>query len=206
MNRCRLGGRPGGQPVPAVWSDIAKPRAEIPMAGLKSGPRAAVAQLARASACHAEGRGFESHQPLCAPLSGGAFSSLRLICPAPWRSGYAAACKAVYTGSIPVGASRTDKPDPALQSGKRRVRPALDSPVGADNPRLFRCRTGEHWRTKIHHAAPGLASAPAGSCNGPPRYRCRGIGEGVELLVIYSRSPAASRAFSGTRSVNSALD
>src|SRR3954454_20421651 len=26
--------------------------------------RAAVAQLARASACHAEGRGFESHQPL----------------------------------------------------------------------------------------------------------------------------------------------
>ncbi len=24
--------------------------------------------------------------------------------PAPWRSGYAAACKAVYTGSIPVGA------------------------------------------------------------------------------------------------------
>ena len=26
--------------------------------------------------------------------------------PAPWRSGYAAACKAVYTGSIPVGASR----------------------------------------------------------------------------------------------------
>ena len=25
---------------------------------------------------------------------------------APWRSGYAAACKAVYTGSIPVGASR----------------------------------------------------------------------------------------------------
>ena|SRR5690242_20435704 len=25
--------------------------------------------------------------------------------PAPWRSGYAAACKAVYTGSTPVGAS-----------------------------------------------------------------------------------------------------
>ena len=31
---------------------------------LNSSPRAAVAQLARASACHAEGRGFESHQPL----------------------------------------------------------------------------------------------------------------------------------------------
>jgi hypothetical protein len=75
------------------------------VAGLESGRRAAVAQLARASACHAEGRGFESHQPLRAPLSGAAFSSLRLLCPAPWRSGYAAACKAVYTGSIPVGAS-----------------------------------------------------------------------------------------------------
>ena len=31
---------------------------------LSCAPRAAVAQLARASACHAEGRGFESHQPL----------------------------------------------------------------------------------------------------------------------------------------------
>jgi hypothetical protein len=33
--------------------------------------------------------------------------------PAPWRSGYAAACKAVYTGSIPVGASL-----PALHVGR----------------------------------------------------------------------------------------
>ena len=31
--------------------------------------------------------------------------------PAPWRSGYAAACKAVYTGSIPVGASVASRPD-----------------------------------------------------------------------------------------------
>src|SRR4051812_32636951 len=31
--------------------------------------RAAVAQLARASACHAEGRGFESHQPLASTHS-----------------------------------------------------------------------------------------------------------------------------------------
>src|SRR3954471_5423664 len=35
-----------------------------PRPRLYSAPRAAVAQLARASACHAEGRGFESHQPL----------------------------------------------------------------------------------------------------------------------------------------------
>src|SRR6187399_3471034 len=35
-----------------------------PSPQLYSPPDAAVAQLARASACHAEGRGFESHQPL----------------------------------------------------------------------------------------------------------------------------------------------
>src|SRR5204862_7079330 len=32
------------------------------------------------------------------------YSPGTLALPAPWRSGYAAACKAVYTGSIPVGA------------------------------------------------------------------------------------------------------
>src|SRR5690348_16836183 len=39
-------------------------------ASAKLAPRADVAQLARASACHAEGRGFESHHPLLvkAPL------------------------------------------------------------------------------------------------------------------------------------------
>ena len=36
-------------------------------------PRAAVAQLARASACHAEGRGFESHHPLLKPPETGVF-------------------------------------------------------------------------------------------------------------------------------------
>src|ERR1700743_3108919 len=35
---------------------------------------------------------------------------------APWRSGYAAACKAVYTGSIPVGAlPRDSAPMHAIQ-------------------------------------------------------------------------------------------
>src|SRR3954447_10743844 len=41
--------------------------------------RAAVAQLARASACHAEGRGFESHQPLS--------RASYVICPARARRG-----------------------------------------------------------------------------------------------------------------------
>ena len=34
--------------------------------------------------------------------------TLEEACSARWRSGYAAACKAVYTGSIPVRASNTD--------------------------------------------------------------------------------------------------
>src|SRR3954463_16225335 len=42
--------------------------------------RAAVAQLARASACHAEGRGFESHQPLAErPLHERLFRVLRSL-------------------------------------------------------------------------------------------------------------------------------
>src|SRR5215216_3350699 len=41
--------------------------------------------------------------------------------PAPWRSGYAAACKAVYTGSIPVGASLPrPRLDPIRASGEDR--------------------------------------------------------------------------------------
>ena len=40
--------------------------------------------------------------------------------PAPWRSGYAAACKAVHTGSIPVGASTAGrKLEPAVLSQAR---------------------------------------------------------------------------------------
>jgi hypothetical protein len=39
---------------------------------------------------------------------------------APWRSGYAAACKAVYTGSIPVGASRES---PATAGSFRALTP-----------------------------------------------------------------------------------
>ena len=41
-----------------------RPGCRIPRCKARIRHRAAVAQLARASACHAEGRGFESHQPL----------------------------------------------------------------------------------------------------------------------------------------------
>ena len=49
--------------------------------------------------------------------------------PAPWRSGYAAACKAVYTGSIPVGAFPANQLFPASQLGLRRMRPIRLKPV-----------------------------------------------------------------------------
>jgi hypothetical protein len=42
--------------------------------------------------------------------------------PAPWRSGYAAACKAVYTGSIPVGAFAIGAESPLTPGGLARVR------------------------------------------------------------------------------------
>src|SRR5215218_6562138 len=47
-------------PVPTVHIQARR----APRPGLYCCLRAAVAQLARASACHAEGRGFESLQPL----------------------------------------------------------------------------------------------------------------------------------------------
>src|SRR3954463_3467316 len=54
---------PGRWPCPKLgWGTPVGP-------GLYCGPRAAVAQLARASAWHAEGRGFESHQPLASTHS-----------------------------------------------------------------------------------------------------------------------------------------
>ncbi len=44
-------------------------------------PRAGVAQLARASACHAEGRGFESHHPLHSLL----FVHIGSLCSLAWQ-------------------------------------------------------------------------------------------------------------------------
>jgi hypothetical protein len=51
--------------IPAASSP---PASRARSSALSCAQRAAVAQLARASACHAEGRGFESHQPL--PVAG----------------------------------------------------------------------------------------------------------------------------------------
>ena len=55
-----------GRPAPSSGTTerAARPSSGPPEHGYTHRPSAAVAQLARASACHAEGRGFESHQPL----------------------------------------------------------------------------------------------------------------------------------------------
>src|SRR5215210_9429908 len=54
--------------------------------------------------------------------------------PAPWRSGYAAACKAVDTGSIPVGASTPSAAPPhemlAPRGHRHRPLPASSRPPG----------------------------------------------------------------------------
>src|SRR5687767_14339905 len=56
-----------------------------------TGRRADVAQLARASACHAEGRGFESHHPLCESPAYGAFLLSRVAAWVPVVSRFASA-------------------------------------------------------------------------------------------------------------------
>src|SRR5439155_12739159 len=56
---------PGGRPRLAAGALRGRLRAPGP--GLYWTADADVAQLARASACHAEGRGFESHHPLRSP-------------------------------------------------------------------------------------------------------------------------------------------
>jgi hypothetical protein len=53
-------------------------------AALSCAQRAAVAQLARASACHAEGRGFESHQPLSEKLRFCGAFQLSVVWAGPW--------------------------------------------------------------------------------------------------------------------------
>jgi hypothetical protein len=52
--------------------------------------------VGRMSPCQGEGRGFESHRPLCTQV-------------ASWPSGKARVCKTLITGSNPVDASKCKK-------------------------------------------------------------------------------------------------
>src|SRR5690242_2700023 len=58
---------------------------------------------------------------------------------APWRSGYAAACKAAYTGSIPVGASRRASCGRGLKADGRVT---YSRPTGMRGTRLWAATVG----------------------------------------------------------------
>ena len=72
----------GRSPAPDVEEAARKARCPG-FAGLYSGAHADVAQLARASACHAEGRGFESHHPLSGNPAWRGFLRQEALSPSP---------------------------------------------------------------------------------------------------------------------------
>src|ERR671919_275943 len=146
---------------------------------------------------------------------------------APWRSGYAAACKAVDTGSIPVGASDLARDGPPGQArigsmvrgcallyrrarrlppGVRSVRVAAGGgPVLRDRRLQAIDRPATRWATLIVVAL--LAALPAaaqartfkieGVVTGPPAAR------GGAVTVPFKVTPRVGRALNlGTRNVS----
>ena len=61
--------------------------------------------VGRAQPCQGWGREFESRFPLQTLHQSASSQRCRLVARAEWQSGHAAACKAVYAGSIPTSAS-----------------------------------------------------------------------------------------------------
>jgi hypothetical protein len=94
--------------------------------------------------------------------------------PAPWRSGYAAACKAVYTGSIPVGASSR-----RAKSGAHRGEAC---PEGVPDSLEAAAR---HARSKWASRSAALR-APSPSYPSEPMKRCTKCSE-VKPLAEFSR-------------------
>jgi hypothetical protein len=76
------------------------------------------------------------------------------------------ACKAVYTGSIPVGAFRTSKPNSALQC---RLRPSPGSRLAPVVAGSFGARLAHNWRTGF--AAPASANRRSRGAANPRRRR-----------------------------------
>ena len=77
--------------------------------------------VGRAQPCQGWGREFESRFPLQTPHRSTTACLHRLMVRAEWQSGHAAACKAVYAGSIPTSAS--------ISSSSRALRPSFTSPM-----------------------------------------------------------------------------
>ncbi len=80
-------------------------------------------------------------------------SALGYGTPATWRSGYAAACKAVYTGSIPVVASQS-----------RRCQHAVFGNAGANTSDMVRIAAAE--------AEALVVSARTSGCDRPEEVAC----------------------------------
>jgi 2-polyprenyl-3-methyl-5-hydroxy-6-metoxy-1,4-benzoquinol methylase len=68
---------------------------------------------------------------------------------ATWRSGYAAACKAVYTGSIPVVAfGSSSHREAALNTDQAGAQ--ADDPHGCRQPTSHERRSGQPWDASYH--------------------------------------------------------
>ena len=125
-----------GAPQPLTGADIL-------------GDLAAVAQLARASACHAEGRGFESLQPL--------------LRKAPLRRGFSLRGCGLFRSPLPPGATRGPLKEPGAKLGSSThprpaaIRSRLDS---ADLSEQRRQTLIVHHST--HHRRIALASDRSG--------------------------------------------
>ncbi len=104
-------------------------------------------------------------KPRLRSLSAGARSTrerirgpIRLRCfPATWRSGYAAACKAVYTGSIPVVASLDSYRFSFQFALAGRFWPANRRPAGGGRREWRRGRLAERRSGETTEAAQGLS-------------------------------------------------
>ena len=117
-------------------------QAPLPRVGLRHDRRRGVAVRARVRADLPRATGS------CSPAVGGRARARHVPLgryPATWRSGYAAACKAVYTGSIPVVASERT----ACISSRRS--------------RSYRCQCSDRPRL-TPAAAPGSVRAVRGTC------------------------------------------
>ena len=129
--------------------------------------------------------------------------------PAPWRSGYAAACKAVYTGSIPVGASLCRSPSPSdscSRSPRRWSRCSGSSSSSGARSARRRCRGGTRSARRARCSPTaggrsGSSSRPAAGSSTSRRWRSRRsrlvqsvIAGGLVLLT-----PLANRVFAHRR-------
>src|SRR5262245_6742249 len=94
------------------------------------------------------GAGGHSRRSLASPLR------LDPLIRAPWRSGYAAACKAVYTGSIPVGASvPTTEKGPSRGPPFRRPCHQVDQFAGSSVLKLRKSSTRSLLRLRSINTA-----------------------------------------------------